>query len=310
MRVLLALASLGAAAASDDTMVVGQTFMTAYPIDPTVGSAGWSLTSHGISENLFRVNEHGEIVAQVAESVSKVSELIWDVTLKSGYKFSDGTDVTAQAVADCFNELNTANPNGAAQASVGAITVTAPSAGTVRIESERSTHIMDSVLAEWVFTIYKKDGSDFVFTGPYKVDTFVDGGDLDLVPNTHYYDSKHAERHPIKIKSYASGAISAAAMNLEFDIGFHLPADATTLANVRNTNGVHVRSFETGYGYMMFHNIGTSSGRAISDLRVRQAIDLALDRDAVSKVGRRQRHAVARGLPALAPGCWATRMAI
>ena len=279
MRVLLALASLGAAAASDDTMVVGQTFMTAYPIDPTVGSAGWSLTSHGISENLFRVNEHGEIVAQVAESVSKVSELIWDVTLKSGYKFSDGTDVTAQAVADCLSELNSVNTN--AQATIGTMTVTAPSATVVRIESTISTHIMDSVLAEWVFTIYKKDGSDYVFTGPYKIESFVENDHIDLVPNTHYSD--HDRRSPITIKKYASGDLAAAARNYDIDIGFHLPADATTLADMRAANGVHVRTFEVGYHYMMFHNIGQSSGRAINDVRVREAIDLALDRDAISQ---------------------------
>lgn len=34
---------------------------------------------------------------------------------------------------------------------------------------------------------------------------------------------------------------------------------------------------------MAFHNIGSNSGRAIDDVRVRQAIDLALDRDAVSQ---------------------------
>ena len=278
MRVLVALASFGAAAATGDQYVVGKTFM-AGSVNPTSGSTGWALTSHGISENLFTVNKNGEIVGQVAESVSKVSELIWDVTLKSGYKFSDGTDVTAQAVADCLSELNSANSN--AQATIGTMTVTAPSAGTVRIESTISTHIMDSVLAEWVFTVFKRDGSDYVFTGPYKVDTFVAGDYIDLVPNTHYYDSKHAERHPIKIKSYGSSDLAAAAIAGEVDVGFHLPADE--LVAVRAASGVQVRTFEVGYHYMCFHNIGKSSGRAINDVRVREAIDLALDRDALSQ---------------------------
>ena len=278
MRVLVALASFGAAAS--EPIVVGKTFM-AGSVDPTSGSTGWALTSHGVSENLFTVNKDGEIVGQVAESVSKVSELIWDVTLKSGYKFSDGTDVTAQAVADCLSELNSVNSN--AQATIGTMTVTAPSATVVRIESTISTHIMDSVLAEWVFTIYKTDGSDYVFTGPYKIESFVAGDYIDLVPNTHYIDSKHGERHPIKIKRYGSSDLAAAAIAGEVDVGFHLPADATTLADVRAASGVHVRTFEVGYHYMMFHNIGQNSGRAINDVRVREAIDLALDRDAISQ---------------------------
>ena len=268
MRVLVALASFGAAAS--EPIVVGKTFM-AGSVDPTSGSTGWALTSHGVSENLFTVNKDGEIVGQVAESVSKVSELIWDVTLKSGYKFSDGTDVTAQAVADCLSELNSVNSN--AQATIGTMTVTAPSATVVRIESTISTHIMDSVLAEWVFTIYKTDGSDYVFTGPYKIESFVAGDYIDLVPNTHYIDSKHGERHPIKIKRYGSSDLAAAAIAGEVDVGFHLPADATTLADVRAASGVHVRTFEVGYHYMIFHNIGKNSGRAIDDVRVREAIE-------------------------------------
>ena len=49
--------------------------------------------------------------------------------------------------------------------------------------------------------------------------------------------------------------------------------DATVLADMRAANGVHVRTFEVGYHYMMFHNLGKSSGRAINDVKVREAID-------------------------------------
>ena len=34
---------------------------------------------------------------------------------------------------------------------------------------------------------------------------------------------------------------------------------------------------------MMHHNVGNSEGRPISDLKVRQAIDLAIDRTALSQ---------------------------
>ena len=121
----------------------------------------------GIAEKLFTVSEQGEIVPQVAESVSHVSELVWDVTLKEDYKFSDGTDVTAAHVADCLNELN--EENSSAQSSIGAFTATATGDLTVRIESERATHVMDAVLAEWVFAVYYHDGDMFYFTGPYAV---------------------------------------------------------------------------------------------------------------------------------------------
>ena len=71
---------------------MGQTFL-AGSTDPTKGSTPWSLTSHGVSEKLFTVDQDDNIIGQVAKSVSKVSALVWEVVLKPGYKFSDGTAV-------------------------------------------------------------------------------------------------------------------------------------------------------------------------------------------------------------------------
>ena len=91
------------------------------------------------------MNDHDEIVPQVAESVGKVEGLVhevqpgeeeapivWDVKLKEGYKFSDGTEVTAQRVADALMEQNAKNSN--ARASLGKITATPQDDLTVRIK--------------------------------------------------------------------------------------------------------------------------------------------------------------------------------
>ena len=66
---------------------------------------------------------------------------------------------------------------------------TAPDATTVRIESKTGTHVMDAVLAEWVFTVYLADATavgGFLFTGPYAVQSFA-AGDISLVPNEYYW---------------------------------------------------------------------------------------------------------------------------
>ena len=257
--------------------------------DPRVGSTGWALTSHGISENLFTVDKTGNIVGVVAKSVKKVSEYVWDVTIKSGVKFSDGAAVTSQGVADCLQELNTMNT--AAQASVGTMTVTAPSATTVRIESTKATHVMDSVLAEWAFPIYHKKESfgpsgnvsatAFVFTGPYKVDKFVAGDHIDLSPNAHYHDGKASERsHHLTVKKFDGGDALAKGLTAKtVDVAFHLPIGS--LADIRKQPGAHVKTFETGYHYMAFHNIQNSKNAALADKNVRQAIDVAIDRAAL-----------------------------
>lgn len=272
--ILLSCGSVCAKLGPKDPIVVGQTFM-ASAIDPTNGSVPWALTSHGVAEKLFTVDENGEIVGQVARSVRKVSDFVWEVTLKSGYMFSDGTVVDAQHVADCLMAQNKGNSN--AQSSLGTMSVTALDQSTVRIQSERQTHVMDAVLAEWVFVVYFVDTNtgNHVFTGPYVIQTFMEN-QIDLIPN-EYYPQADERPQKITIRKFADGQeLAKAVKNYEVDIGFHLPVE--TLPEIRAAEGVHVRSFEVGYHYMMFYNVDN-----LQDLRVRRAIDLAIDRNALSQ---------------------------
>ena len=50
-------------------VTIGQTFLTR-GLDPAEGSNGWALVSHGIGEQLFRVSREGEVVPNLAASVS------------------------------------------------------------------------------------------------------------------------------------------------------------------------------------------------------------------------------------------------
>lgn len=257
-----------------DTVVVGQTFL-AGSSDPTEGSAGWALTSHGIAEKLFTVDKDGEIVGQLAKSVSKVSEYVWDVVLKPDSKFSDGTVVDASHVAMALTELN--SKNDAAKTSLGEMTVTAPGDLMVRIESTSPTHVMDAVLAEWVFVVFMKDATDnFVFTGPYAIQKFTEA-QIDLVPNQYFPQA--SERPLVTLKKVSDAhELAEGVKKNEIDIAFHLPID--TLPELRQTQDVVVKSFEVGYHYMAFHNM--DAGR-LDDLRVRKAIDIAIDRTALSQ---------------------------
>ena len=226
---------------------------------------------------LFRDPRPPLSAAQVAASVARpVSDNynVWTVTLKPNYHFSDGTRVTAGLVATCLQELNDKNSSsGKARASVGVMTVTAESELVVKIVSERSTHIMDSVLAEWIFTIYYNKGDEYIFTGPYAVDNF-DTDTFHLIPNLYY---PLAEQRPtLTITKYGgSGELAAAAIAGTVDVGFHLAAD--DIAPVNSAKGVSVTSFEVEYQYMMFHNTDKPQ---LADVRVREAIDVAINRNA------------------------------
>jgi peptide/nickel transport system substrate-binding protein len=266
-------------AEGDGPLVFGQTFL-ADSTDPTEGSTAWALISHGVAEKLFTVNETGDVIPQVAASVSKVDDLgnVWDIVLKDGYEFSDGTPVTADLVAQAISELNEKNPS--AQSSLGAIDVEPTDDLTLRVETELPTHIMDSVLAEWAFPVYKKDeGGDFVYTGPYVVDHFEPEDHIDLIPNVHY--PQVDERSNIEVKKFEDGNALAQALEAgEVDVAFHLPID--TLPGLRDASDgdLTVKSFDVGYQYMAFYNLCQPQ---MADRKVRQAIDVAISRNELSQ---------------------------
>jgi peptide/nickel transport system substrate-binding protein len=177
------------------------------------------------------------------------------------------------------------------------VTVVSEKDNTIRIESERPTHVMDAVLAEWVFVIYlnnsdnddnDNDTNNFIYTGPYMVTKFDAEDDrsrnsIELAPNRHY-DDRSFERPLITIQKYADGhALAKGLENNELDIGFHLPVD--TLSGLREiAENVNIKSFEVGYHYMMFYN--TDDDSTMSDITVRQAVDLVLDRTELSQALR------------------------
>ena len=255
--------------------------------DPSVGSAGWALVSHGIGQKLFTLNEQDHVVPSLAEKVEK-SGNDWVLTLKSGRKFSDGSPVTATTVMTALQRTN--NALNAAQTELGTMSFVVQTELTLKISSTIPTPAMDVVLANWPFVIYKAGPSgnietSRVFSGPYAVATssldasgaiaLVDDV-MDLVPNPYYPNAD--QRVSSKIKKFASASDVAAALKSgDIDMGFNLPPAEVPALNWHK--GLHVKSFLSGYEYMGFFD---NNKPALSDIKVRKALTLAIDRSALA----------------------------
>jgi len=262
----LALAALPVSAQTP-RITIGQTFM-AGSADPGEGNSGWALASHGVAEKLFTVDAEGRLVGNLAESVTKADDGSWIVTLKPGRKFADGTPVTAAEVAAGL--ARTSEKNAAARASVGKMTPEAISETKLRIRAERPTPVMAAVLAEWPFAVYRMADKP-VFTGPYQIAALRAGDGIDLLPNPNYPDA--TRRGPVLLKRFTDGQTMAVALEAgELDMAFNLPVESLPRLKARN---LAVKSFLVGYQYMMWQN---TRRETLVDPRVRQAIDLALDR--------------------------------
>ncbi|MEM9223783.1 MAG: ABC transporter substrate-binding protein [Pseudomonadota bacterium] len=298
-RKLLLTALIGAALTSPvamssglaDDITVGQTFL-ASGLDPAEGSVGWALVTHGIAEQLFRVSRDGEVVPNLAVSAEQQDDGSWVVKLAPDRFFSDGTPVTAALVEKALNRTGKANAS--ARATAGRLTFEALDGETLRVSSEQPTTILPSILAEWAFPVYLETSDDPVFTGPFAVENFQPGAAIEMVPNPHY-DS--AEQRPdVTVRRIADGqSLALAFASGEVDMAFNLPVE--TLSMFDGSDERSVISFPVAYQYMMWMN---TRSPALSDKRVRQAIDLAMNRNdlvAAARAGQPATGAFAAAYP-------------
>ncbi len=261
----------GAEEEEKETIVIGTTSVI-NAVDPTNNGNPWALTADGISETLFKQDSEGNLVSRLAEGVEQKDELTWELSLKEGMKFSDGTDLNAQAVADCINDIMANNEM--ATASAGVITATAIDDLTVELVTERATTVMESVLCEWTNVVYKGDSeTGYVFTGPYVVKNLDPGVSLELEPN-EYYDEQAAERSNVTLMAFADGTAMKQAFEAEeIDMAFTVTPET---AEALEAEGYTVKNMNAGYQY--FGMLNMSEG-VFEDEAVRKAVNLALNRE-------------------------------
>ncbi len=249
-------------------VVVGQTFI-AESLDPAQGNAGWALQSHGLAETLFTVDREGRVVPNLARSVARDGDG-WRIELRDDVKFGDGSPFDASALRDAYQRSTRENPR--ARAQTGRIEVEVLNAHAVRLRTELPLAAAESVLAAFPLVVYRVEGERFHFTGPYRAVEYRRGEFLRLEPNPHYRVS--ARRPPVVVRRVADPQTLALGLESgEIDIAFNLAVE--TLPRLARRAGLSVKSTPVAYQYMAFLNTARAP---FDDVRVRRAVDLAVDR--------------------------------
>lgn len=259
--------------ADNGAIVIGNTSVIS-TVDPVHnGSNAWSLTADGISETIYMQDENGNLVSRFVESIEQKDELTWEMKLKEGVKFSDGTVVDAQALCDSMNNIMANNEM--ASTSAGVITFTPVDDMTVELVSERETTVMPSVLCEYSMIVCKDDGNgNLVFTGPYVLDNMDPGVELDLVPN-QYYDDNADKRSDVVLKAFGDAATMQQAFESgEIDMAFTITPET---AGILEGEGYTTKDFDAGYQY--FAVVNSKENATLSDSKLRQAINAAINRE-------------------------------
>jgi peptide/nickel transport system substrate-binding protein len=180
--------------------------------------------------------------------------------------------VTAEALAKGF--ANTFANNATARSTGGMLEFSAIDDHTLEVVTERPVAFIEALFAEWPLIAYTLDDEgEAVFTGPYAVASFHPDDRVELVANPHFEGAD--SRSDLTLRRFGDAQTLALAFEAgELDLAFGLPSEMAP--RLASQPGLDVKSFTVGYQYMAILNTGAPRA---ADQAVRQAIDLAIDRE-------------------------------
>ena len=245
----------------------------------------------------------------LAESWQSLNDTTWEFKLRRGVKFHDGSDFTAQDVKFSIERIPT---------------VSGPNPTTIYVRRVKETKIIDPYTVQVVtdgpapnlpndfirlFIVSSKaaagltkesaneafnSGKAAIGTGPYKYVSWQPKSELVLVRNDAYWGPKEPWARHVR-KEIPNDAARVAQLKAgQLDLITRVPdTDITTLKrdsklNVQVIDTVYVFSVEMDMRDKAL-NVSAKDGSALDknpflDLRVRQAIDLAIDRKALAEI--------------------------
>lgn len=246
---------------------------------------------------LFHLTPEGKIQANLATkwgyaSSAKTKNTVFDFTLRSGAKFSDGTPVTADATVawlkyfvkakGIFSNVLGPDPKFTATGPLSVrITLKVPNPSLPLILSDQGS-VIGRIGSPKAVADPKLMDSGTYGAGPYmlQASSTVNGDHYTYVPNPYYWDKKAVRFKSIYLKVIANASTRLQAQQSgQYDVTIGDPATAGAAKGA----GLTVATAPQGQFYLSLdlkHDVGAP---ALKDVRVRQAMNYAIDRAGISK---------------------------
>jgi peptide/nickel transport system substrate-binding protein len=265
-----------------------------------------SLAIH-IFDRLVERDSRARLYPGLAESWKLVSETTWEFKLRSGVKWHDGKDFSADDVAFTIARVpNVPNSPGGYTGFVRAITrVEVVDPLTIRFHTTRPHPLLPTELAtigivsrhagEGAATEDYNSGKAAIGTGPYRLASFRAGDRTDLLRNDAYFRGAEPWARVNHRFIANDGARTAALLAGDVDMIEQVPSsDVAKLRRDPRVALAAVQSLRILYLSPDFSREGTpalitdNDGRPLprnplQDLRVRQALTRALNRTALAE---------------------------
>ena len=262
---------------------------------------GYTLYDALCNWDLSSATQSSDVVPALAESwqVDEADKTKWTFKLRQGVKFHDGSPFNADAVVWNYDKLlNKSAPQFDAR-QVGLIGFRIPSVKTVKkiddYTIEITTPAPDAFIPYQVVYIpiasptqWEKLGKDWAKvneqpsgTGPFKVDKYVQRQRVEFVANKEYWDKNRVPKteRVVLLPLPEANSRTSALLSGQVDWIEQPSPDAVPQLKSASMNLV-----SNGYPHIWPYHPSVLDNSPFHDIRVRKAINLAIDRDGIVKL--------------------------
>jgi peptide/nickel transport system substrate-binding protein len=236
-----------------------------------------------IFDTLVDVTSESEFVAGLAESWEVIDDTTWQFDLRQGVEFHDGTPLDAEAVVATLERVRDNEELIKAFVFQNIETVEAESEYEVIVTTTTPFAALPGHLSMLgVMPAYAADDETAFFdepvgTGPFRFVSWVRGEEIELEANDNYWqeDIPHVQHLTVRFIPELSTRVSGLRSG-EIHIIDRVTPDM--VETIEETDGVHVLevpAVETSQWVFQMQR------EPVSDIRLRQAISLGIDREAI-----------------------------
>jgi len=269
---------------------VAMTFLDEPP-DPY--QAGWLAVPTGLAETLFKQDENLNTAPWLATGAIQVEPTVWEISLREGVKFHNGTLMDAHKVKGSLDLALLRRPGTRVLLDIDQVKVKDPS--TVVIHTNSPNPVLPGLLTNQNTSIADPDtvpksvddSAEFAsLTGPFKLVSFKADQKMTVVAHADYWQGTPNLDRVEYLAFNESDARLIALQSGDVDISINLSPQGAEV--VESDSSLDVRIAAPSGMLFMFVN---HDSPAMQDSLVRKALAIAVDREAMA-TGVADGHAV------------------
>jgi len=271
---------------TDNELAVAVSALAA-SLDPAAELSASYLRAVGAAEGLMKIQPDGSVEPELATDVTQVDPTTWSVTLDPERTFWSGEPVDATAVAASLSRA--VELNELAKAQLGDYEIEVVNDSTLQLTSPAPRPGLPFALAHYQLVIHNAEayggevGSAGVeeadLTGPYEITDFQTGRDMALTANDDWWGGELGFE-TVQVTAVADAQARAElAVSGQANIVADFPVDRMAELEATPSALVSAAAANTVAVYL---NPASEAAPALADVRVRQALAWAVDRESLT----------------------------